>query len=331
MKFLLTFLLFTNLVISSLFSQNINKKHLMVDSVVAIINDEIITMTDFQRSLIPLVKQLKGSYTGNELNQKIIEASKTILSQLIENKLILQTAINLNENNENFKIPEKEILTKAQQIIDRFPSKEVFEETLRKENLSFEDFKKDCMEQILAQQLVMKEVSSKLFISNEDIQKNYQENIELYTTPAKITFYQIWLKKKGNDQELKDLLKTILKKLEEGAHFKTLAAEYSEGPHAQDGGLWKDVVKGQFMPELDNAIWKLSPAQISPIIETDVSFHLIKVELIQKPNTIPIKDVWDKIKYKIRAQKGEKVRSEWIKKLKQEAYIEVFFEPEKKA
>ncbi len=252
------------------------------------------------------------------------------MEQLIENKLILQTALNLNENNENFKIPEKEILTKAQQIIDRFPSKEVFEETLRKENLSFEDFKKDCMEQILAQQLVMKEVSSKLFISNEDIKKNYEQDIESYTTPAKITFYQIWLKKKGNDQELQELLETILKKIGEGANFKALATEYSEGPHAQEGGLWKDVVKGQFMPELDDAIWKLSPAQISPIVETDVSFHLIKVELIQKPNIIPIKDVWDKIKYKIRAKKGEHVRKEWIKKLKKEAYIEVFFEPDKK-
>jgi peptidyl-prolyl cis-trans isomerase SurA len=294
-----------------------------IDSVIAVVNDEVITLTDLQRSLIPLIKQLRGNYTGEELRRKVAEAQRTVLNQLIENKLILQTAVHMRDNQE-LSIPEKEVLAYCQRIIDRFPSREVFEETLKRENLSFEDFKKDCVDQLLVKKLVSMKVSSRVFVSTQDIRNYYEEHAEDYTTPARITFSQIWLKKNGQDEEKVQTLKDLRGQIEKGADFKAMAVQHSEGPHAADGGLWKNVVKGQFTPELDRAIWELTPGQVSPVIETPVSFHLVKVEVIEKSRVVPIEEVWDEIQKKIYFERAEQLRKEWIEELRRDAYVQVF-------
>lgn len=302
-----------------------DKKRFRIDSVIAVVNDEVITMTDLQRSLIPLVKQLKSSYVGEELMQKLREAEEAVLNQLIENKLILQTAVTLKEN-EELKIAEKELLKYIQEIVDRFPSREVFQETLKRENLSFDDFRQDCIDQLLVKKLVSMKVSSKVFVSNKDIQDYYNLHISDFTTPSKITFSQIWLKKDTSDASKEELIKKIHKELLEGADFKTLAVKYSEGPHAFEGGVWKDVEKGQFTKELDDVIWVLSPGTISDIIETRVSYHILKIDVIEKPREIPIEEVWNKIQNKIYFERAEELRKVWINELKDKAFIQINYE-----
>lgn len=301
------------------------KKRFRIDSVIAIVNDEVITMTDLQRSLIPLIKQLKSNYVGEELMQKLKEAEEAVLSQLIENKLILQTAVTLKEN-EELKVAEKELLKYIQEIIERFPSKEIFQETLKRENLSFEDFRQDCVDQLLVKKLVSMKVSSKVFVSNKDIQDYYSMHISDFTTPAKITFSQIWLKKDTNDSSKEELIKRIHKELLDGADFKTLAVKYSEGPHAFEGGVWKDVEKGQFTKELDDVIWSLSPGTISEIIETRVSYHILKIDVIEKPREVPIEEVWNSIQNKIYFERAEELRKVWINELKVKAFIQINYE-----
>ena len=304
---------------------SIAKRQFQVDRVVAIVNDEAITMTDLQRSLVPLIKQLKSQYSGLELRQKLDEAGEQVLNQLIDNKLILRSATNLKEKDE-LKIPEKEISKYVQKIIDRFPSQDVFQEMLKQENLSLEDFKKDCTEQLLVKKLVQKEVSSRVLVSNEEIRKYYADHLKDYTSAAKITFSQIWIKKEGDIEAKKTLIKDIKKKLSAGGDFKALAVQYSEDPHAKEGGVWKNVEKGQFTPELDDMIWKLSPGQESEIIETSVGFHLVKVDVIEKPRVVPINEVWEDIQDTLYFERAEQIRKEWISRLRKDAYIQIFYE-----
>lgn len=300
-------------------------KKFAIDRVVAIVNDEAITMTDLQRSLIPLIRQFKDRYSGQELKLKIDEATGSVLNQLIDNKLILHTATSLKDDKE-LRIPEKEIMKYVQKIIDRFPSKEVFEESLKQENLSYEDFKKDCIEQLMVKKLVSQEVSSKVLVSNEDIRKYYDDHIRDYTSPSRLTFSQIWLKKEGDIEAKKKLLAEIKQKLDSGEDFKTMAVQFSEDPHASQGGIWKNVEKGQFTPELDDILWNLKPFQLSDLIETPVGFHIVRVDLIEKPRVIPINEVWADIQDNLYFERAEKIRQEWITKLRQDAYIRVFYE-----
>ena len=302
-----------------------SSRSFLVDRVVAIVNEEAITMTDLQRSLVPLLKQLKSQYSGPELSRKVDEAARTVLEQLIDNKLILKTATGLQEKDE-LRIPEKEISKYVQKIVDRFPSKQVFEETLAQENLSFEDFKKDCIEQLLVKKLVSKEVSSKVLVSNNDITSYYNDHIQDYTSPEKISFSQIWLKKGQDEDNKRKLIEDLYRQIKDGADFKSLAMQYSEDPNSKEGKTWKNVVRGQFTAELDKALWSLTPGQVSSVIETSVGFHIIKVEIKEKPRVVSLDQVWNEIQDNIYFERAESIRKEWLQRLRKDAYIQIFYD-----
>ena len=71
----------------------------------------------------------------------------------------------------------------------------------------------------------------------------------------------------------------ILRRVEAGENFATLAKEFSDDPGSKDkGGLYENVKVGMFIPEFERAALSLKPGQIYPnIVETTYGFHIIKL------------------------------------------------------
>lgn len=67
----------------------------------------------------------------------------------------------------------------------------------------------------------------------------------------------------------------IIRKLDAGADFAELAAEYSIAPNAGRGGLVANIRKGALQSALDSAIFQLEPGRYSGVIETDAGYHII--------------------------------------------------------
>ena len=72
----------------------------------------------------------------------------------------------------------------------------------------------------------------------------------------------------------------ILQKAKGGEDFAKLAKEFSEDPGSkQEGGLYKDVKKGQMVPEFETAALALEPGQITQnLVESNYGYHIIKLE-----------------------------------------------------
>ena len=68
----------------------------------------------------------------------------------------------------------------------------------------------------------------------------------------------------------------ILRLLNSGSDFATLATERSKGPNAEKGGDLGLINKGDLMPELDGAIRKLKTGEISSIVKSELGFHIFK-------------------------------------------------------
>lgn len=297
-------------------------RKVLIDRIIAIVNDDVITQTDLQRSLFPLVRQLKNVYQGGELQQKMHEASIQVLEELISNKLILQTAKHLKEK-EILQVQDREVNQYMQKIISQFPSKEVFEETLKQENLSFEDFKQDTIDQLLVKSLVSREVSSKVLITKQQVQDYYHEHTNDFSFPPQITFRQIWLKSGSKMDEKKTQINDLRLQVLNGIDFGELAKQYSEGPKAKEGGLWENIEQGKFIPELEDIIWNTKPGEVTDVVETHLGFHLIKVEVIQKSRTLEMNEVWNKIENQLYIKQAEEIRHKWLSDLKSKAHIVV--------
>lgn len=77
----------------------------------------------------------------------------------------------------------------------------------------------------------------------------------------------------------------ILDRAKAGEDFASLANQFTEDPGNKNdkgepqGGLYKDVKKGQMVPQFEQAALALQPGQISPeLVESDYGYHIIKLE-----------------------------------------------------
>ncbi|NBC49351.1 MAG: nitrogen fixation protein NifM [Gammaproteobacteria bacterium] len=98
--------------------------------------------------------------------------------------------------------------------------------------------------------------------------------------------------------------------------FAEQAKRGSECPTALEGGRLGPIRRGQLYPELDAALFTLSPGAVSEIVETELGFHLILCESIEPAQTLAFPDVRGKIKQALEKRRRKEQQREWLAGLK---------------
>ena len=133
-------------------------------------------------------------------------------------------------------------------------------------------------------------------VTDEDLRRRYQENIDSYRTPERVHVRHILIKTTGvpKDQvpKLRAKAEDLLKQLKNGADFTTLAKKNSDDPgSAQKGGDLGWIVRGQTVPDFEKAAFSLKPNELSGVITTEYGFHVIQVLEHQEPRVQSFEDV----------------------------------------
>jgi peptidyl-prolyl cis-trans isomerase D len=112
-----------------------------------------------------------------------------------------------------------------------------------------------------------------------EVQRAYNDSIELYSTPEQVRASHILLKTAGKkEEEVKAKAEQILKEVKAGGDFAALAKKYSEDEgSAKLGGDVDFFAKGRMDPAFEEAAFKLSPGEVSDIVKSQYGFHIIKV------------------------------------------------------
>lgn len=176
-------------------------------------------------------------------------------------------------------------------------------------------------------------IDPKQFVDFEEVEKYYNENVEdEFMKPGKIRVRHILIAVPENatqeqDAAAKAKIEDILKQLNEGADFATLAQQYSNCPSRERGGDLGYFGEGDMVPEFEKAAYKLEKkGDISPIVRTKFGYHIIKLEDKLKDEPRDLKEVEDKIRGflvdKDIEEKAYKKAKEIQKQLKQGANFE---------
>ncbi|MFA6526683.1 MAG: protein translocase subunit SecD [Candidatus Buchananbacteria bacterium] len=108
----------------------------------------------------------------------------------------------------------------------------------------------------------------------------------------------------------------VLDKVKSGADFAALAKQYSEDPGSKDnGGLYENVKKGQFVAEFDDVIFnKLQPGQTyQDLVKTSFGYHIIRLESVSgtgDAKTVNVRHIL--FKTKTGADLGIASQPEWL-------------------
>ena len=115
-------------------------------------------------------------------------------------------------------------------------------------------------------------------------------------------------------------LEELSAKLQKKPHkFADLAMKHSECPTALQGGVLGLVPRGKLYPELDAVLFKLKAGEISPIVESEIGFHLVLCKQIQKPETMSLQKATPKIRQMMKERAKRTCQRAWVAGLTKES------------
>jgi parvulin-like peptidyl-prolyl isomerase len=291
----------------------------MVDKVIVVVNNEVVTQREFDRMFTPIKKSYESNFKGEELQKRLEMARKGLLEQLINSKLAISLA-----KQEGIKINESELQERVGQVKAFYGSDQAFAQALDEKGTNLTEFENEIRDQMLAQKLVEKEVIKNIDISPSEIKDVYEQNQDQFLAPKQVKIRGILIRKTGDrreDAEAKKKANEVAKRIKKGEDFASVAGEVSEGPYAQKNGDMGYQAKGQLLPEIDEAVFVLKKGQVTGIVETAVGYHIFKAEDIKEPRVLELGEVSDFIKGQLFKQRFQVELVKWLEKKRKDALI----------
>lgn len=248
----------------------------LVDKIVAQVGTDIILLSDLQKQLAQM--QSSGTMKEDTDPQKV-------LSSMIVQKLMIQKAKELN-----IKVDETKIKSMAtrylKQVKSQYPSDAEFTKDLRDSKLTEADLLKyyeDMFtESSLTEQMVTQQISSKINISDEEMEDFYaatKDTLAVKPTTWKVGMIIREIKSSEASRKAKLAeMEKIQERLKKGEDFANLAAAESDCPSKEVGGDLGFFTTGMMVKPFEDAAFKLNIGEVSEIVETQFGYHIIKVE-----------------------------------------------------
>lgn len=296
----------------------------VVDRIVAVVNDEIITLSELNNNFESYRKRIEESYKDQDLVKIMAEARLALLNKLIDQSLIEQEA-----KKSGIVIKDDEVIDTIKDFLSRRKLRmDDLLKTLAKDGSSFEEYKKEIRDQLVRMRLVRREIKARIAVSDEEIGNYYLKHREDYEGKEAVRIKQILISFPKNidattKAKLRGEIDTIHKRLKDGEPFDMIAARYSQGPAATAGGDIGFVERGMVLPAVENVAFSLQVEEISSVFESPIGFHIIRVIDKRGAGVKPIESVRVEIREKLEEEKMEKKYTEWIKELRNKSHIEI--------
>lgn len=126
----------------------------------------------------------------------------------------------------------------------------------------------DLRRQVLADEMLQREIRARVRVSNEEVQAYYDANREIYTKEIHIQHILL-----NTPEEAED----VLQRLSSGGDFKTLAREYSVDASAARGGDLGFLGKGAMNPAFESVVFQMQDGEVYGPLESGFGYHVIKV------------------------------------------------------
>jgi len=300
-------------------------KELLVDRVVAIVNDEVITQSQFDVVFRPIYQQLIQTYQGDQLKKELQKTRIKFLSQLIEDKLVYSEAKALG-----IEASESEVRDEMGAFKKQFSDDKEFEKQLRMDGMTVTDIENRFRERIAIEKLHHFVIRKQVIVTPSEVEKYYQENAKEFIAPERIELWVITAPKDRGavetgmmDEKAKSKAERLLQDLRSGADFETLASEYSEDSHAEKGGYIGIIGKGDLVKSIDDILFALSPNEISDVLETDIAYHIFKVGKKMEQDEKNFEEAKDQVREFLFRKKSHEKFVEWMDDLKERSYISI--------
>ncbi len=298
-----------------------------VDRIVAIVNDDVIRLKEFEAAFAPVEKQIRSQNLPAAKTRGLIEKQrKALLNQLIQRTLADQVI-----EREGISVSKAEVDGAIEQVKSMNGyTDEMLLRSLSMNGVDMKTYREEIRRQILQSKLVNRKVKSNVVITDEDIREYHEAHPKMGHSETKYHLKNIFMAcgdsvDAADRKEIRQRMEKALNELNDGRSFEAVARKYSEGSNASDGGELGTFSLNDLQQKLREVIQNLDPGEISGIVETDQGFQIFYVSEIVKPTDKALESVYDEIRKQLYEQAVNEKFQEWIEGLRQDSHIKIIY------
>ncbi len=287
---------------------------LTVDRVLAVVNGEVVTLSDYGRFVA------RTDQTAEK--EKV---SEQYLKTLIEERLILQEA-----KRKGYDATEEEVSQSIVSFLEQAGIQEKeFQKKIAAENLSMSDYRSLLKENIISLKCIEKEVNAKVVVSSSDLSRYYEkQRTRFRESPEKVLVMAIVMKLSNTPSltEITDLKIRSLKvysEIKNGESFERQVHKYADESVKRLGGVLGEFEKGAMISVLDEKIFSMKEGEVSEPIWTKDGVYILKIAKRTEVVYTPLEKVKDELYAKAYEEKREDVFNVWMKKLWERSSIKI--------
>ncbi|MGA2174344.1 MAG: peptidylprolyl isomerase [Verrucomicrobiota bacterium] len=254
-----------------------------------------------------------------------------LLDHLIINQILLQKAT--DEDRSKTQVMVDQAIADAR---SNAPSPAAFEAQIKASGMTLEKMRKQALDEQVCRQVILRETTNDITISEADIKKFYDDHPSEFEVPERVHAAHILvstldpathsLLPPEQKKEKEKLANELRGRAEKGEDFSALVKQYSDDPGSKNKGGEYTFARGKMVPEFEAAAFSLKTNQISDLVETQYGYHIIKLLEKLPASKVTLAEASPRIRDYLIGQGVKKGLPAYMAKLKAAADVKILDE-----
>jgi peptidyl-prolyl cis-trans isomerase SurA len=295
----------------------------VVDEVIAQVNDGVVTLSQLKREMKERVETLKQNGMPAEQAQAEVDKRKAeLIATLINEQLLLQKGKELDLSERVEAQVNKRMLEVA--VENKLNSIEKLEEAMRQSGVDPVETRQTMRTEMMKQAVLESDVDAKLFygLTVDELRKYFDANKSKFVKPETVELSEIFLSLAGKPEaDVKARANQLVAQIRGGADFGTLATAYSERSQQNKGkvGLFEVT---NLRPDIAAAIKNVQAGGVGEPLKTDEGYQILRVDARTAGSSTPTFNEM-KVREAITMERLPKAREKYLQDLRNDAYVSI--------
>lgn len=255
------------------FAQGRAAQVIEADRIIAVVNDEVITLNELKARITAVERQLRQQ--GTQMPPRDV-LEKHILERLIVDRVQIQFARETGLRIDDAQLDQ----TLARIAEGNRMDLAQFRASLEQDGIPWAKFREDIRDEIIVSRIREREVDSKIVVSEGEIDNFLESAGAAGSEEYNLGHILLRVPEQAKPEQLvrlKARAEDIISQLRGGADFAQLAASYSDAPDGLSGGMmgWRPLER---LPSLfAEVVPKLKPGEVSDAVRSPAGYHILKL------------------------------------------------------
>lgn len=301
----------------------------VVDEVVAQVNDGVLTLSRINREMQEVAEAIvqQQGKTPEAAKAEVEGRKAELIANLINEELLMQKGKELGVDKEVEAEVNRQLLGRMKEF--NLKNLDALYEEMRKAGVDPQQYRESLGKNIAKDMILRSEVDGKIYygLSSKEIKDYYEKNKAKFTKPEKVTLSEIFLNYAGRDEaQVKEKAKQLVAQLRSGADFGKLAVENSDRSDAQQTkGIVGEVTMTRLKetnPKLESPIKATQVGGVTDPIEVEGGLEIFRVDKREAASSEATFDEGE-VRSALTYEKLADARKKYMDGLKKDAYIKI--------